>query len=286
MGQNLFEIIDARTPSLSKGQRAIAAFITAHYDKAAFMTASRLGRAVGVSESTIVRFATELGYAGYPQMQKALQEMVRGMLTSVQRINIGDDIWGHDDYLKSTLMSDIENLRTTFENIDREAFAASVEAILQARDIYIVGVRSSSALASFLYFYLNLLFSNVRLINSSTGADMYEQIFRAGPEDVVIGISFPRYSRRTVQTMQYAHDQGARVIVLTDSIKSPLTRTAHYTLLARCDMVSFVDSLVSPMAVLNALVVTLGMRKREEISQTFARLEHIWDTYDIYEKSE
>lgn len=285
MELDLFARIAEKTPEFSKGQRAIAGYISDHYDKAAFMTANRLGQATGVSESTIVRFASQLGYEGYPQMQKALHDVVRTKLTSVQRIEMEPGRHGQEDCLKSTLMSDLDNLRTTLEEIDADAFSASVEAILKARDIYIVGVRSSSALSTFLYFYLNLLFPNVRMIASATSSDMFEQVFRVGPEDVLFGISFPRYSRRTVQTMQYAHDQGACVIALTDSIQSPIIKSANYTLLARSDMVSFVDSLVSPLAVINALIVALGLKKRGEISQTFANLERIWDEYEVYEKS-
>ncbi|MDR3206792.1 MAG: MurR/RpiR family transcriptional regulator [Oscillospiraceae bacterium] len=284
MPTDLFARIRENAPALSKGQRAIATFISEHYDKAAYMTAHRMGETVGVSESTIVRFATELGYEGYPQMQKALREAIRATLTSVQRIELGRDRLGSGDLLKRALMSDLENLRSTMDSIDPETFAGAVEAILSARDIYIVGARSSAALVSFLAFYLNLIFPNVRLAGSASDSDMFERVMRIGPEDALIGISFPRYSRRTVQTMRYAHDRGARVIALTDSPQSPLAETAGLTLLARSDMVSFVDSLVSPLAVINALIVALGMRRGEDVAKTFTDLERIWDEYEIYEK--
>jgi DNA-binding MurR/RpiR family transcriptional regulator len=284
MPTDLFARIRENAPAFSKGQRAIASFISEHYDKAAYMTAHRMGETVGVSESTIVRFATELGYEGYPQMQKALREAIRATLTSVQRIELGRNRLGSGDLLRRALMSDLENLRSTMDSIDPETFAGAVEAILSARDIYIVGARSSAALAAFLAFYLNLIFPNVRLAGSASDSDMFEHVMRIGPEDALIGISFPRYSRRTVRTMRYAHDRGARVVALTDSPQSPLAETASLTLLARSDMVSFVDSLVSPLAVINALVVALGMRRGEDVAKTFTDLERIWDEYEIYEK--
>lgn len=268
----------------SKGQRLIARYINEHYDKAAFMTASKLGKTVGVSESTVVRFATELGYSGYPQLQKALQEMIRNKLTAVQRMDVTNDRMGSQDVLRSVLNSDIEKIRLTLDEIDQETFNASVEAILKAKHIYILGVRSSSALSSFIGFYFNLLFDNVRLIHTTSVSEIFEQIIRVGEGDVVLGVSFPRYSKRTFQALEYARDSGATVIALTDSRLSPLSQAADYTLIAKSDMASFVDSLVAPLSVINALIVAIGMRRKDEVRHVFDKLESIWDEYQVYEK--
>ncbi|MDR2670848.1 MAG: MurR/RpiR family transcriptional regulator [Oscillospiraceae bacterium] len=280
----LLERIAAGERHFSKGQRLIAVFIRQHYDRAAFMTANRLGKVVGVSESTVVRFAVELGYDGYPSMQRALRGMIRNRLTAVQRLEVAQDRLGRGDMLRGVIQSDIENLRATLEELDRDAFSASVEAILRARQVYILGVRSSAALASFLSFYLHLLCDNVRLVSPSSVSDIFEQVLRVGPEDLVIGFSFPRYSRRTVRAMRYAHDRGATLVAITDSKLSPLIEVATYTLLTHSDMISFVDSLVSPLSLINALVVEIGMRKQQEAAQTFDALEQIWDEYEVYEK--
>ncbi len=268
----------------SKGQRLIAKYIIEHYDKAAFMTASKLGATVGVSESTVVRFATELGYDGYPHLQKALQEMIRNKLTAVQRMEVTSDRLGDQDVLRMVLTSDIDKIRITMDEIDRKSFEATIEAILNAKHIYILGVRSSAALSSFLGFYFNLLFDNVKLIHTSTVSEIFEQILRVGEGDVVLGVSFPRYSKRTLKALEYSKKSGATVIALTDSRLSPLSQTADYTLLAKSDMASFVDSLVAPLSVINALIVAIGMRKQDEISETFNRLEAIWDEYEVYKK--
>lgn len=268
----------------SKGQRLIARFILEHYDKAAFMTASRLGVTVGVSESTVVRFATELGYEGYPQLQKALQEMIRNKLTAVQRMEVTTDRMGNKDVLQMVLSSDIEKIRMTLDELDREAFHGAVEAILKAKHIYILGVRSASALANFLGFYFKLLFENVVLVDTAGVSEVFEQILRIDGEDVLIGISFPRYSKRTLSAMKYAKDRGAQVVAVTDSRLSPLSRFANHTLIAKSDMASFVDSLVAPLSVINALIVAVGMGKKDEIEDTFNKLETIWEEYQVYEK--
>ena len=279
----LDKITQAR-PTFSKGQKRIADFITSHTDKAAFMTASKLGATVGVSESTVVRFATELGYGGYPHLQKALQEMIRNKLTAVQRMEVTNDRMGNRDVLRAVLNSDIEKIRLTLDELDQETFNTVVEEILNAKHIYILGVRSSYALSSFIGFYFNLMFDNVRLVHTTSASEAFEQILRVGEGDVVLGISFPRYSRRTLQALEYARDSGATVIALTDSRLSPLSQTAHYTLIAKSDMASFVDSLVAPLSVINALIVALGMRKQQEVSDIFNKLETIWDEYQVYEK--
>ena len=276
--------IQSGMSEFSKGQRSIARYIIEHYDKAAFMTASKLGATVGVSESTVVRFATELGYGGYPHLQKALQEMIRNKLTAVQRMEVTNDRMGNRDVLRAVLNSDIEKIRLTLDELDQETFNTVVEEILNAKHIYILGVRSSYALSSFIGFYFNLMFDNVRLVHTTSASEAFEQILRVGEGDVVLGISFPRYSRRTLQALEYARDSGATVIALTDSRLSPLSQTAHYTLIAKSDMASFVDSLVAPLSVINALIVALGMRKQQEVSDIFNKLETIWDEYQVYEK--
>lgn len=286
MMNDLITKIQSELPGFSKGQKQIARFILEHYDKAAFMTASRLGVTVGVSESTVVRFATELGYDGYPHLQRALQEMIRNKLTSVQRMEVAGDRMGGRDVLQTVLHADTDMIRVTLDEIDRDAFQGAVDALMGAKRIYILGVRSSSALASFLGFYFNLLFENVTLVHTNSVSEIFEQVLRVGPGDVLFGISFPRYSKRTLSAMKYARDRGARVIALTDSQLSPLARVADHVLLARSDMASFVDSLVAPLSVINALIVAVGMSRRDEIEQTFNKLERIWEEYDVYEKPE
>jgi len=272
--------------NFSKGQKHIARFILEHYDKAAFMTASRLGAAVGVSESTVVRFATELGYEGYPALQRALREMARSNLTSVQRIEVSRDRMGGRDVLESVLHSDMELIRLTLGGINHDAFSSAVDAITKAKRIYILGVRSSSALAEFAGFYFNLMFDNVMLIHTSSVSEIFEQLLRIGPGDIFLGISFPRYSKRTLNAMKYAGDRGAGVIALTDSQRSPIAKVADHLLLAGSDMAGFVDSLVAPLSVLNALIVAVGMRRKDEIEHTFLKLERIWEEYEVYEKPE
>ena len=281
---DLMSKIQNNLSTFSKGQRLIAKYIIEHYDKAEFLTASKLGATVGVSESTVVRFATELGYGGYPQLQKALQEMIRNKLTAVQRMEVTSDRMGDQDILRSVLSSDIDKIRMTLDEIDRSSFEAAVEAILHAQNIYILGVRSSASLSGFLGFYFNLMFDNVKLIHTNSVSEIFEQILRVGDGDVVLGVSFPRYSKRTLKALEYSKKSGATVIALTDSRLSPLSQTADYTLLAKSDMASFVDSLVAPLSVVNALIVAIGMRKQKEISETFTHLESIWDEYEVYEK--
>ena len=286
MSNDILSVIQGNMSTFSKGQKLIANFILESYDKAAFMTASRLGKTVKVSESTVVRFAAELGYDGYPAMQKALQEMIRSKLTSVQRIEVSNDRIGDQDILSMVMQSDMEKIHMTMEETDREDFDRAVDAIVAARHIYILGVRSAAALASFLGFYFNLIFDHVTMVHTTSTSEVFEQLLRVGPGDVVIGISFPRYSRRTVKAMQFAHDRGATAIALTDSETSPLAPYLHPELLAKSDMASFVDSLVAPLSLVNALIVAIGRKKNEDLSQTFETLEQIWDEYEVYEKVE
>jgi len=282
----MLTLIRNQMPEFSKGQRLISNFILENYDKAAFMTANKLGKTVGVSESTVVRFASELGYDGYPAMQKALQNIIRSKLTTVQRIEMSNDRMGDADILSSVLRSDIEKIKLTLEEARREDFSAAVDAIVGARRIYILGVRSANALSTFLAFYFNLIFENVFHVQTSLASEMFEQMLRVGKGDVVIGISFPRYSTRTVRAMEFARAQGATVVAITDSELSPLADTAAFKLLAKSDMASFVDSLVAPLSILNALIVAVGRKKEGEVNGTFHKLEQIWDEYKVYEKVE
>ena len=286
MNRDILAVIQENIHTFSKGQKKIANFILESYDKAAFMTASRLGKKVGVSESTVVRFAAELGYDGYPDMQKSLQKMIRNRLTSVQRIEVTNDRLGDQDLLSMVLQSDIEKIRMTLEELDRESFEKAVDAIVSAKKIYIIGVPSSAAIAAFLHFYFNLIFENVCLVSANTASEVFESLLRVGEGDVVVGVSFPRYSSRTVQAMNFARDRGATTIAITDSEASPLAPISHYTLKARSDMASFVDSLVAPLSLVNALLVAVSQRKNDDLAHTFRTLEEIWDEYGVYEKVE
>ena len=286
MSRDILTAIQNRMPTFSKGQKLIAHFILDSYDKAAFMTASRLGKTVNVSESTVVRFAAELGYDGYPSMQKALQEMIRSKLTSIQRIEVANDRIGDQDILSTVMQSDIEKIRLTLEATDRGGFHRAVDALLSARRIYVMGARSAAALADFLGFYFNLIFDDVVLIRTTSVSETFEHLLRVSCEDVVIGISFPRYSSRTVQALRFARDRGANVVAITDSETSPLTETATVALLAKSDMASFVDSLVAPLSLINALIVAVGRRKNADVAQTFSTLEKIWSAYGVYEQVE
>ncbi len=283
--KDLFAIINDNMQSLSKGHKRIANYILTHYDKAAFMTAAKLGNVVEISESTVVRFATELGFDGYPSLQRALQELMRNKLTSVQRIEVTSDQIGNEGVIEKVLNLDIEKIRRTLEECSKDAFEGAVNAISEAKNIYIIGTRSSSALAGFLDYYFNLMFENVRLIQSTSISEMFEKIMRIDKNDVIIGISFPRYSKMTVKAFDYASSRGAAVVALTDSKTSPLAEYADHLLLARSDMASFVDSLVAPLSVINALIVAIGIKKRDEVSHNFEVLENIWDEYQVYEKS-
>ena len=284
MNHDILALIQENMHTFSKCQKRIANFILESYDKAAFMTASRLGKKVGVSESTVVRFAAELGYDGYPDMQKSLQKMIRNRLTSVQRIEVTNDRIGDQDLLSMVLQSDMEKIRLTLEELDRDAFEKAVDAIVSARKIYIIGVRSSAAIATFLAFYFNLIFDNVVKVSANTASEVFENLLRVGEGDVVIGVSFPRYSSRTVQAMSFARDRKATTIAITDSEASPLAPICTYTLKARSDMASFVDSLVAPLSLVNALLVAVSRKKNDDLAHTFETLEGIWDEYGVYEK--
>ena len=286
MENDLFSKLKEKMPKMSKGHKAISAYILEHYDKAAFMTAQKLGNAVGVSESTVVRFASDLGFEGYPDLQRSLQELMRNRLTAIQRIEVTSDRIGEDDVLDRVINLDIDKLRRTLEQTSREAFSSAVKSITNAKTIYILGTRSAASLASFLNYYLNLIYPQVKLVRSTTTSEMFEQILRIDENDVMIGISFPRYSKQTVKALKYAHESGAHVIAITDSAKSPIAQYADDLLSARSDMASFVDSLVAPLSLINALIVAVSVSNKETVSKSFERLEKIWSDYDVYEKGE
>ena len=284
MNYDILSILQEKESGFSKGQRRIAKYITEAYDKAAFMTANKLGKTVGVSESTVVRFAVDLGFDGYPSMQKAMQEMVLNRLTSVKRIEVANDRLGDQDILSLVLNSDIETLRQTDETISREDFNAAVNAILKAKRIYILGVRSVAPLANFMGYYLNYMFNNVHVISGSSVGEMFERIVGVTSEDVVIAFSFPRYSASTTKGARYCRSAGATVIGFTDNKLSPLGSACDHVLVAKSDMVSLVDSLVAPLSIVNALIVAIAAKREKELSRTFANLEKIWDEYEVYEK--
>lgn len=279
--QDLMRMIQVKFPRLSKGQKLIAEYILKHYDKAAFMTAAKLGTSVGVSESTVVRFANELGFSGYPKLQKALQELIKNKLTTVQRIELSNNFISVESALKGVLKSDMENLRVTLEKIDYKTFDQVVNNIFEAKRIYIIGLRSSTALAEFLGFYLNLILDNVKVVAYGV-SDIFEQMINISKDDLVIGIGFPRYAARTIESLTYAHSKGTKVVAITDSLLSPLAANADYTLIAQSNMASFVDSLVAPLSIINALIIAVGLREKEKISSIFTDLEDIWGEYKVY----
>ena len=278
--------VDIKNKKLSKSHKKLVAYITENYDKAAFMTASKLGEKVGVSESTVVRFATEMGFKGYPELQKELQQMIKSKLTAVQRMEVSSTLIGEQDAIKKVLNGDIELIRDTLEQISTEEFSKAVQTINNARKIYILGVRSSASLASFLYFYLNPVFENVVLIDTSSGSEMFEQMFRISEEDVCVAISFPRYSKQTINALRFINDRGTRIIAITDSSDSPIAEYADNILVAKSDMVSVVDSLVAPLSLINALIVAVTFSRRDEVYNNFNKLESIWDEYQVYDKSD
>ena len=286
MNKNLLVIMEERMSEFSKGQKRIARYILDHYDKAAYMTASRLGSMVEVSESTVVRFAIEVGFDGYPEMQRALQELIRTRLTAVQRVDVTNSLIGDDDVLDKILGADAEKIRRTLDEIDRKSFETAVDKIVSAKSIYIIGVRSSSTLAGFLNFNLRMILDNVKFVQTTSGSEMFEQIMNIGPDDVLIAISFPRYSKRIINAVEYASSTGADVISITDSGQSPIAAGADQLLLARSDMVSFVDSLVAPLSIINAVIVAVARKKPDEVRERLEKLEHIWDEYDVYDKTQ
>ena len=284
--RNLLSEIEERMPTFSKGQKLISRYILENYDKAAYMTASKLGKLVEVSESTVVRFAIELGFAGYPEFQHALQEMVRTRLTSFERMEVTNNLIGDGDVLSKVLLGDMEKIRGTLGEIDQNAFRDAVEHIVRAKNIYILGVRASSSLAGFLAHGLQMIFDNVKLVQTTSGSEMFEQIMSIGKEDVMIAISFPRYSKRIIHAVDFAHHAGADVIALTDSMASPIAVGANQILTAKSDMASFADSLVAPLSIINAIIVAVSREKRDDLRIRLRQLEEIWDEYDVYDKNQ
>ncbi|PJI10138.1 MULTISPECIES: MurR/RpiR family transcriptional regulator [Clostridium] len=278
---DLMRIIQVKFPRLSKGQKLIAEYILKHYDKAAFMTAAKLGVSVGVSESTVVRFANELGFSGYPKLQKALHELIKNKLTTVQRIELSNTFISKESSLKGVLKADMENIRVTLEKINHTVFDEVINNIFAAKRIYIIGLRSSTALAEFLGFYLNLILDNVYVVSYGI-SDIFEQIINITSDDLLIGIGFPRYASRTIEALRFAKSRKTKVVALTDSLLSPLATEADYTLIAQSNMASFVDSLVAPLSVINALIVSVGLREKDRISNVFTDLENIWKEYGVY----
>lgn len=286
MEKDLFSKIEVQMSKMSKGHKLIANYILTHYDKAAFMTAQKLGKTVGVSESTVVRFASEMGYDGYPALQRSLQDLMRNKLTAVQRIEVTSDHMTREDVLERVLSFDIEKIRKTLEETSKEDFNKAVDKIISCNTIYIIGARSAAPLASFLNYYFTMIFPHVKLIRNTTTSEMFEQLMHIDENDVMIGISFPRYSKQTAKMLEYASNSGANVIAITDSSASPLAQYADNLLLARSDMASFVDSLVAPLSLVNALIAAVSISNVDKVSKTFERLERIWERYDVYEKNE
>lgn len=284
MGKNILHNIESGIDGFSKGQKRIAFYILENYDKAAFMTASKLGQLAEVSESTVVRFASELGYDGYPSMQRALQEMIRSRLTSTQRIRAAGDLLERQDLLSAVIQSDIDKLRQMSGGADQREFDRVVDQLLDCRHIYILGVRSSSFVAGYLNFYMHFLTENVTLVQSNAAGEIFEQLLRIGPEDVMLAISFPRYSKVTLNTVKFAQDRGATIVAITDNKLSPLYQMSDEALLAPCEMISFVDSMVAPLSLVNALLIAIGRRLGTDVTKTFGELENIWNEYGIFGK--
>lgn len=285
MPDDLLQHIEASMPVLSKSQCTIGRYICEHYDKAAYMTAAKLGALVGVSESTVVRFAIELGCGGYPELQQALRELIRTRLTAIQRVEITNDRIGDADVLDNVLNSDIDKIKGTLEGINHADFNRAVDMIISARTIYVAGARTSSSLASFLSFNLNLIFDKVYPVQTAGGNEIFEQLLHVAEGDVVIAISFPRYSKRIINAVDYAKRSGAQIIALTDSHISPIAQYASVLLTAKSDMASFVDSLVAPLSIINALIVAISRKKKNELEDIFNKLESIWHEYDVYDRN-
>lgn len=286
MKTSLLKQIEERIPTFSKGQKLISNYILENYDKAAYMTASKLGGTVNVSESTVVRFAIELGFEGYPEFQRALQELIRTKLTSFQRMEVTNHLIGDGDVLEKVLQANVENIRHTLDGVSRSAFHDAVEAIVNAKNVYIIGVRSSAMLANFLSYSLQMIFDNVRLIETTAGSELFQQMMSVGEGDVMVAISFPRYSKRVIKAVEFARRAGADVVALTDSPESPIAPAAAQLLIAQSDMASYVDSLVAPLSLINAIVVAVSRAREDDVRKRLETLEHIWDEYDVYDKNQ
>lgn len=286
MKRDLLRMIEENMDGFSKGQRQIARYLLAHYDKAAYMTAAKLGSEVSVSESTVVRFVMELGYVGYPEFQKALQELIRTKLTSFQRMEVTNHLIGDGDVLEKVLNTNVDNIRHTLESISRSDFRDAVDAIVKAKNIYIIGVRSSAMLAGFLSYSLQMIFDNVRLIDTTAGSELFQQMLTVGEGDVMIAISFPRYSKRVIKAVEFATRAGADVVALTDSADAPIAHSAQQVLVAQSDMASYVDSLVAPLSLLNAIIVAVSRAREADVRERLHKLESIWEEYEVYETNQ
>lgn len=278
--------MEEKYSKMSKGQRRLADYVRENYDKAVFLTAAKLGETVGVSESTVVRFAIQLGYKGYPGFQKALEELVKNRLNSIQRMEVAYGRISQSEILETVLRSDIDKIKQTLAVIDHKAFNLAIDTILNARKIYVIGIRSCAPLASFFSFYLNLVCDSVTPVTTNSSSEIFEQLIRIGQEDVIVGISFPRYSMRTLKALEFASNRKAKVITLTDSVHSPMNLYSSCNLIARSDMASIVDSLVAPLSVINSLIVALCMKKQKEVVSTLETLEKIWGEYQVYSGDE
>ncbi len=281
MKEDILDIIAEKRSTMSKGHRRVADYVTAHLDGASYMTASALGEAAGVSESTVVRFAASLDVGGYPAFLRRLEEAARHRLTAVQRVKIAETRFG-GDIPGAVLSSDMEKIRDTMENLSREGFERAMDAIENAGNIYIMGLRSSSSLAQFLYYYFDIIYDGVKLVRSSGGSETFEQLMKISANDVVIAISFPRYSATIAKAAAFASEAGARVIAITDSLSSPVAEHAYETLTAKSDMASFADSLVAPLSIINAMIAAAADRNNERLSSTLDRLETVWNEYNVY----
>lgn len=279
----LISHIQSQYTRFSKGQKLIAQYILKNYDKVAFMTACKLGETVGVSESTVVRFANALGYSGYPKLQDALQEVIKNKLTTVQRVDMVKEFNDDSAILKKIVKSDIDNIKDTLDEIDEKAFEEASNRILKAKRIYIVGMRSSFTIAQYLGFYLGIILDSVHVIRTDMG-DAFEQVVKINEDDVLIAVSFPRYSKKSYQIVSYAKEKGAHIVSLTDSLFAPVASFTDNLLLVKSNMASFVDSLVPALSIANALIVSVGMKEKEDIKQHFDDLEAIWEKYSVYDK--
>ena len=286
MKTNLIAHISEHAAGFSKGQKRIAQYIQEHYESAAFMTAFKLGETVGVSESTVVRFAAELGFDGYPQLQKAMQELIRSKLTTVQRIEVTRARMADDEVLDNVMAYDMANIRQTLEELPRDVFYQAVDAIVEARRVYIFGAGSCRALANFLAYYLKLLLPDIHLIYTSSETEILEEMLQIGEQDAIIGLSFPRYSSKAVKTVHFAHSRQAKIIAITDSVLSPIAEYASYLLLAHSDMATIVDSLVAPLSIINALLVAVSLKKMDRNAARLTELEQLWETYQVFQPFE
>ena len=284
--ENLISLMNEKLADMSKGQKKLAAYILANFDKAVFLTAAKLGKEVGVSESTVIRFATLLGYKGFPEFHKALEKVVQGKLNSIERLEVSTGKMKRQEVLEAVLKSDAERIKVTLDALDRAAFEVAIDVIQNAKKIYIVGMRNCAPLASFLGFYLNLMFEEVVVVTTNNSSEVFEQLMRIGSDDCIIGISFPRYSMRTLKAMEFANDRSAKIITITDTKNSPLSLYSSCNLVARSDMATVVDSLVAPLSVINALIVSLCIKKQDKVISNLEMLEHIWSEYQVIESDE